>query len=50
MDFVPKEAPGGFRPERGARQAIEAIRAAIGLKDQYIVIDADIMGFLETSP
>jgi retron-type reverse transcriptase len=40
----------GFRPERGARQAIEAIRAAIGLKDQYIVIDADIMGFLETSP
>jgi len=35
----------GFRPGIGARQAIEAIRAAIGLKDQYIVIDADIVGF-----
>ena len=35
----------GFRPEIGTRQAIEAIRAAISLKGQYIVIDADIMGF-----
>jgi len=35
----------GYRPEIGARQAIEAIKAAISLKDQYIVIDADITGF-----
>jgi group II intron reverse transcriptase/maturase len=35
----------GLRPKRGARQAIEAIRAAAGLRSQFIVIDADIVGF-----
>ncbi len=35
----------GFRPKRGARQAIEAIQAAVSLKGQLVVIDADIVGF-----
>ena len=35
----------GFRPGIGPRQAIVAIKEGIGLNDQYIVIDADIVGF-----
>jgi len=37
----------GFRPGIGAREAIEAIRAAVSLKNQTIVIDADIKGYFD---
>ena len=33
----------GFRPGRGAHQAVAAIRKAIALKKQTVVIDADIL-------
>ena len=39
----------GFRPGIGAHEAIEAIRAATGLKNQTIVIDADIKGYFDPS-
>jgi RNA-directed DNA polymerase len=35
----------GFRPERSTHQAIRAIQAAVSLKGQQVVIDADIVGF-----
>jgi group II intron reverse transcriptase/maturase len=37
----------GFRPGIGAREAIEAIKAAIGLKDQFVVLDADVKGYFD---
>jgi RNA-directed DNA polymerase len=37
----------GFRPGRGAHQAVEAIKKAISLKKQTVVIDADIVGFFD---
>jgi len=37
----------GFRPGISAHKAILAIRKAIGLKHQFIVIDADVVGFFD---
>jgi len=37
----------GFRPGISAHKAILAIRKAIGLKNQLVVIDADIVGFFD---
>jgi group II intron reverse transcriptase/maturase len=37
----------GFRPGRSAHDAVAAIRAAIGLKRRYVVIDADIKSFFD---
>ena len=39
----------GFRPERSAHDAIRIIERTITFKGQRVVIDADIMGFLEPS-
>ena len=37
----------GFRPGTGAHKATEAIMVAVGLKNQTVVIDADILGFFD---
>lgn len=37
----------GFRPERSAHDAMEAIRRAITFKKQSIVVDADIEGYFD---
>ena len=46
-DFQP--CSYGFRPKRSATQALETIRLTGG-RGHYQVVDADIRGFLETSP
>jgi RNA-directed DNA polymerase len=43
------ECSHGFRPERSAHDAIRVIDRTVTFKGQTIVIDADIVGFLETS-
>jgi RNA-directed DNA polymerase len=37
----------GFRPGTGAHKATEAIMVAVGLQNQTVVIDADILGFFD---